>query len=264
MCRAGNAGNSIVRIAAGIEYRGTGYCGWQKQATTSIPSIQATVEAALSSLADQPIEIICAGRTDKGVHASGQVIHFDTQAVRSEHAWLAGTNSYLPRDVVVTWVKEVDEAFHARFSAQSRRYQYTVYNSPIRPAINAEFLTWHFRELDLKRMQIAAQHLLGTHDFTSFRAVDCQAKSPIRTLDYIALDRQDRKIILDIRGNAFLHHMVRNIMGVFLKVGEGKAEPDWVLDLLACCDRSQAAETASASGLSLVEVSYPSEFEIPS
>jgi tRNA pseudouridine38-40 synthase len=251
-----------MRIAAGIQYKGTRYSGWQNQLSDKIPSLQAAVESALSSVANQPIQTICAGRTDKGVHAAGQVIHFDTEVIRSEHSWLCGANANLPRDIVVTWVKEASADFHARFSARSRTYRYTVYNSPIRPVLDADVVTWHFKDLVVEQMQKAAEHLIGEHDFTSFRAAGCQANSPIRTIESITLTRVGKYITLEITANAFLYHMVRNIMGALFEVGEGKKPPGWISELLAACDRREAAETAPASGLSLIEVKYPEVFDI--
>ena len=263
-----------MRIAAGIQYRGTAYSGFQEQSphpqplsckrgrgvSQEIPSIQAALEKAFSKVANHPLKIICAGRTDKGVHATGQVIHFDTDIDRTEHAWLCGANLYLPRDIAVVWIKKTSNDFHARFSALSRTYRYTIYNSAIRPVLDAEIVTWHFAELNLILMQLAAQHLIGEHDFTSFRGSGCQSKSPRRCIESISIAQQGQYIILEITANAFLYHMVRNIVGVLLKIGEGKASTDWPLELLAVCDRKQAAKTAPASGLTLISVSYPEAF----
>lgn len=250
-----------MRIAAGIEYIGTAYCGWQQQET--VPSVQAEVQKAFSLVANTAIQITCAGRTDRGVHASGQVIHFDTDVKRSEYAWLCGANANLPRDIITTWVKQVDESFHARFSAKSRRYQYLLYNSAIRPVLGANLVSWHFLPLDIGPMQQAAVHLLGQHNFTAFRASACQAKSPVRTIQHIALQRIDRLLIVDIQADGFLHHMVRNIMGVLIKVGENKALSDWPLQLLNCVDRTQAAMTAPAQGLCLTAVGYAESWQLP-
>lgn len=251
----------MTRIAAGIQYQGTTYCGWQRQ--QALPSVQAAVENAFSKVADHPVEVFCAGRTDRGVHATGQVIHFDTDATRSDYAWLCGANSHLPRDVAIVWVKPVAEPFHARFSALSRTYQYYLYNGPTRPAIGGSSVSWHFKPLEFTRMQEAAALLQGTHDFSSFRAVSCQAHSPIRTIYSIALEGNLPWIKLSVCANGFLHHMVRNILGVLLKIGEGEKPVDWITDLLVSRDRAQAGITAPAQGLYLTQVTYSPEWQIP-
>lgn len=243
-----------MRIVLSLQYRGTDYSGWQKQ--PGLITVQETVEQALSKLADQPITVYCAGRTDAGVHAREQVIHFDTNAERSLNAWVQGTNSYLPDTVSVNWARRTDDSFHARFSAVFRRYQYKIYNAPSRSALLSLSTTWHMRALDVEPMKIAAQALLGQHDFQSFRSSDCQAKTSIRHIMELTIDQNGPLIILDIKGNAFLHHMIRNIMGVLLPIGEGKKPAQWAADVLASKNRSVAGVTASPNGLCLYEVGY--------
>lgn len=250
-----------MRIAVGLEYAGSSYHGWQKQQLTP-NTVQQYVEEAFSRVADQPLQIICAGRTDAGVHATNQVIHFDTDAERSDYAWVCGANSYLPRDISIHWAKVVTEDFHARFSAVSRRYHYWIYNHSSRPGILQQKVTWHLQPLDADKMHQAAQHLIGEHDFSSFRAKHCQAKSPIRTVHDVTVTRHGPYIKIDICANAFLHHMVRNITGVLLAIGEGKAESDWMQTVLTQADRTAADITAPPDGLYLTTVEYPPEFQI--
>lgn len=250
-----------MRVALGIEYDGTHYHGWQKQ--SGLHTVQSCVEQALTKLANEPIAVTCAGRTDTGVHATGQVIHFDTLAKRSIRAWIFGANSYLPKDISVHWAKLVNEDFHARFSARSRRYCYIIYNHTIAPAIFRSNLSWYYKTLDHERMAEAAQHLVGEHDFTSFRAMECQSKSPMRTIEKLTVTRKGRFVILDVTANAFLHHMVRNIAGVLMVIGSGKQPTDWTNTLLNAKNRSLGAETAPPYGLFLTEVIYPSQFDIP-
>ncbi len=250
------------RIALGVEYKGARYRGWQRQ-QPGVRSVQETLEAALSKVAAAPISVSCAGRTDAGVHASGQVVHFDSPVERPLKAWVLGTNANLPPDISVTWVQPVSDAFHARFSAMARRYHYVIYNDPIRPAHLAEEVTWNHRPLDIQRMRAAAQVLIGTHDFTSFRAKECQAKSPIKTVHHLRLWQNDRLLVLDIRANAFLHHMVRNIAGVLMAVGCGDRPVEWVAEVLAARERRQGGVTAHPFGLYLVRVEYPDDLQVP-
>ncbi|KUM33965.1 pseudouridine synthase [Pseudomonas sp. EpS/L25] len=250
------------RIALGVEYKGARYRGWQRQ-QPGVRSVQETLEAALSKVAAAPISLSCAGRTDAGVHASGQVVHFDSPVERPLKAWVLGTNANLPSDISVTWVQPVSDAFHARFSAMARRYRYVIYNDPIRPAHLAEEVTWNHRPLDLERMREAAQVLIGTHDFTSFRAKECQAKSPLKTVHHLRLWQNDRLLVLDIRANAFLHHMVRNIAGVLMAVGCGDRPVEWVAEVLAARERRQGGVTAHPFGLYLVRVEYPDHLQVP-
>jgi len=251
----------MKKIALGISYDGSRYFGWQKQ--QSVQSIQNELEKALSTIANEPIEIFCAGRTDAGVHATGQVIHFETSASRPLQAWIFGTNVHLPNDIAVKWSTEVNEDFHARFSALSRRYRYIIYNRPQRFAILPTGITHHHYPLDEKLMHIAGQYLLGENDFSSFRAAQCQSKSPYRNVHHLQVSRIGDYLIVDIQANAFVHHMVRNIVGSLLVVGEGKQKPEWIKWLLQQKDRSCAAPTAKAAGLYLVEVHYPNIFQLP-
>lgn len=251
-----------MRIACGIEYNGARYYGWQRQPGSV--TVQGAVEKALSCVANHPVQVFCAGRTDSGVHATAQVIHFDTDAKRADHSWLLGTNAHLPGDIRILWAQETDEAFHARFAASARQYRYVILNRRIASAIAFERVTWERCPLDEERMQQGAQHLLGKHDFTSFRAMACQASHAVREVQLIQVTRQGDFLYLDIRANAFLHHMVRNIAGVLMAVGQAEQEPGWVKQVLDLRDRTQAAVTAPAHGLYLVGVTYPADFSIDS
>ncbi len=251
------------RYALGVEYVGAAYRGWQVQAYDNVPTIQAEVERALSVIANHPVQVVCAGRTDAGVNASHQVIHFDSWAERDERAWVLGTNSHLPDDISIKWATKVPGCFHARFSARERRYRYLIYTSPSRPAILAGGVTWTHRQLDTERMQLAAQHLLGEHDFTSYRAVGCQARSPVREIRNLSVYRSGQLIVIDVSANAFLHHMVRNIAGVLMAVGSGQRSPDWALEVLKAKDRRQGGVTAPPDGLYFVDVRYPELFKLP-
>ncbi|WP_022941111.1 tRNA pseudouridine(38-40) synthase TruA [Psychromonas hadalis] len=250
-----------MRIALGIEYDGANYYGWQRQ--KEVISVQQKLEEALSLIANHPVIVNCAGRTDSGVHGTGQVVHFDTDAKRKEVAWTLGVNANLPNDIAVRWVKQVDDSFHARFSATARRYRYIIYNAPFRPGILTSGLSHYHHPLDEQLMHIAGQHIVGEQDFTSFRALHCQANSPIRTIEYLNITRRANFIIIDIKANAFLHHMVRNIAGSLIEVGRGKQPVDWLATLLTLKDRAQAAATAKPGGLYLVEVDYPEQFSLP-
>ncbi|HSW94442.1 MAG TPA: tRNA pseudouridine(38-40) synthase TruA [Gammaproteobacteria bacterium] len=250
-----------MKIAAGIEYDGHDFFGWQAQ--KGLPTIQGHLQDALSRVADEPIQVFCAGRTDAGVHATGQVVHFETAADRALRAWTMGANSYLPLSIAVKWAVSVDEAFHARFSALSRRYRYVIDNSPTRPAISARRVTWHPYPLDAAIMHEAAQSLIGEQDFSSFRSSECESKTPMRNIHFIRVTRSGNFIVIDIQANAFLHHMVRNIAGVLLKVGGGLQKPRWIKDVLYARDRRMAAETASPTGLYLCEVKYPESYDFP-
>ncbi len=250
-----------MRIALGLQYNGSQYHGWQSQ--PGLCTVQAVVEAALSEVAAEPISVVCAGRTDTGVHAVGQVVHFDTTVKRDARAWLFGTNSYLPRDVAVQWVRPIADDFHARFSAQSRQYRYFIYNHTAKPAALPSQITWYYKPLDAKRMAEAAGYLLGKHDFTAYRAMGCQAKSPVRCIEEISVTQQERVFIIDVRADGFLHHMVRNIVGVLLAVGNGKAALDWTKVVLDSRDRRLGDATASAHGLYFVNARYPAVFDLP-
>jgi tRNA pseudouridine38-40 synthase len=249
-----------MRIALVLEYDGSQYHGWQAQ--TGLHTVQQAVEYALSKVADCSVSIVCAGRTDTGVHATNQVIHFDCDKVRSVRAWIHGANSFLPKDICVKWGRELSEDFHARYSATSRRYRYVIYNGTIRPALLRSNVTWQYRQLDYRLMHEAAQHLLGENDFTSFRSVECQSNTPMRHVHTLQVSRIGDLVIIDITANAFLHHMVRNIAGVLIAVGSGKHPVSWVDDVLKAKDRRLGAETAPAYGLYLVQVTYPQEFSI--
>lgn len=250
-----------TRYALGIEYDGSRYYGWQRQ--QEVASIQECLEKALSKVANEPVNVFCAGRTDAGVHATGQVVHFETQAARKEVAWTMGVNANLPVDIAVRWVKQVDEGFHARFSATARRYRYVIFNHRYRPAILGRGITHFHLPLDAERMHRAGQSLLGENDFTSFRAVQCQSKSPWRDVKHLSVSRSGQYIIVDIKANAFVHHMVRNIVGSLLEVGCGNQQEQWIAELLEAKDRTLAAATAKAEGLYLVAVDYPVEFNLP-
>ena len=250
-----------MRIALGIEYDGSGFAGWQRQPHAS--SVQGALERALSNVADHEVTVICAGRTDAGVHATAQVVHFETSAVRTPHSWMFGTNSNLPPEVCVTWAQAVDADFHARFSAVGRAYRYIILNRPMRPGLLRNRVSWDYRPLDAGRMAEAAQALIGEQDFSSFRALACQAKHPVREIYALDVHRSGEFVYLDVAANAFLHHMVRNIAGVLMTVGCGERPVDWVTDVLAARDRTAGGVTAPPGGLYLVQVRYPARFDIP-
>ncbi len=250
-----------MRIALGIEYDGTGFLGWQRLSHGN--TVQGVVEGALSFVADAVIEVTCSGRTDAGVHARCQVVHFDTQAQRSERSWVLGTNSRLPDAVAVLWARPVDEAFHARYGARGRRYRYTILNRPVRAALDARRVTWERTPLDAAAMQAAAQALVGEHDFSAFRAISCQAHSARRQLRAIRVERAGELVTIDVEANAFLHHMVRNIVGSLLLVGRGEQPAAWIASLLAAGDRTVAGPTAPPQGLMFLGPRYPASFGLP-
>ncbi|WP_448547946.1 tRNA pseudouridine(38-40) synthase TruA [Thalassotalea fusca] len=250
-----------MRYALGVEYDGSHYYGWQSQ--KNVVSVQQTLEQALSKVADEPVEVVCAGRTDTGVSATNQVVHFDTEKVRKDVAWTLGVNTNLPKDIAVKWVKQVDDEFHARFSATARRYRYIIFNNPLRPAILNHGITFSHNPLDAALMHQAAQYLVGRHDFTSFRTVHCQSHSPNRTLYHCNVTRQGNYIVIDVKGNAFLHHMVRNISGSLMKVGTGQQPVSWIKEVLEAKNRCLAGITAPSNGLYFVDVDYPEEFALP-
>ncbi|WP_277962303.1 tRNA pseudouridine(38-40) synthase TruA [Pseudomonas sp. RIT-To-2] len=256
------AADGFTRIALGVEYKGSRYRGWQRQAS-GVLTVQETLEKALSTVADSPVDLMCAGRTDAGVHACGQVVHFDTRAVRSMKAWTMGANINLPHDISVTWAQEMPSNFHARFKAIARRYRYVIYNDQIRPAHLGEEITWNHRPLDVERMALAAEYLVGTHDFSAFRAGQCQAKSPIKQMHHVRVSRHGKMIVLDIRANAFLHHMVRNIAGVLMTIGAGERPVEWMREVLESRERRSGGVTAHPYGLYLVQVEYRDEFPLP-
>lgn len=249
-----------MRIALSVEYDGSRYHGWQAQA--GLHTVQKMLETALSQVADTPVTVICAGRTDTGVHATNQIVHFDCEKERSIRAWMYGANTFLPKDVVVKWGREMIDSFHARYSAVSRRYRYIIYNSPVRPALLRSNVTWQFRQLDERKMQAGCRFLMGELDFTSFRSVECQSKTPMRHVSQLNVSRHGDLIVIDITANAFLHHMVRNIAGVLIAVGSGKKDPDWVGEVLEARDRKLGAQTAPPYGLYLVNVTYPAEYGV--
>ncbi len=251
-----------MRLALGVEYDGSGYSGWQSQPRQK--TIQGVVEKALSRVANHPVRIACAGRTDTGVHASGQVIHFDTEAQRSRRSWVFGANANLPKDVVILWARVVPDSFHARFAALRRCYRYVIFNRVVRPTFLARRVTWEYRPLNEQRMQEAASYLVGKHDFNAYRAVACQAASPVRTVYRLDVSRQGEMFYIDIEANAFLHHMVRNIAGVLLTIGSGEQSPDWAQEVLETRDRRMGGVTAAPCGLYLVRVCYPEQYDIPS
>jgi tRNA pseudouridine38-40 synthase len=253
----------MQRLALGVEYIGTNYSGWQRQKDPAVRSVQADLEAALSVVADHPVTTVAAGRTDAGVHASGQVVHFDTTALRTERAWVFGSNTNLPCGIRVLWVKAVPPDFDARLSAQKRHYKYIIYNNNIRPSLLHEYVGWHYAALDAAKMHQAAQHWLGEHDFSSFRAVGCQSRSAVRTVSYITVKRSGELIVFDIMANAFLYHMVRNMVGSLCSIGTGKMPVEWSHELLLARDRTKASATAAPQGLYLVGVYYPDELQIP-
>jgi tRNA pseudouridine38-40 synthase len=250
-----------MRIALGVEYDGSQFNGWQVQAHA--PSVQETLEKALGRVAAQPVRVVCAGRTDTGVHALGQVVHFDTTVERTMRSWVLGANVNVPRSVAVLWARPVPDEFHARFAARARRYRYVILNRWVRPAVLDGRVTWERQPLEEAAMAEAAQCLLGTHDFSSFRTVACQAKHPVRTVQRLDVTRHGDFVVIDVVANAFLHHMVRNFAGTLMAVGRGDQEPSWVKAVLEARTRAAAGMTAPADGLYLVGVDYPITFPIP-
>lgn len=250
-----------MRIALGVEYNGAPFRGWQIQ--DSVATVQGALQAALSKVADQKIKIVCAGRTDSGVHATHQVIHFDTEMIRSESAWVMGTNHYLPSTINIQWATDISTDFHARFSALSRRYHYFIYNHHVRSSLLEQLTTWVDHPLSEKLMQEAAQTFLGEHDFTSFRGAHCQSKTPFRHVFAINVSRSAALLKIDIVANSFLHHMVRNIVGVLIEIGKEKKPVGWAKEVLLTKNRSAAARTASPEGLYLTGVTYGDVFNLP-
>jgi tRNA pseudouridine38-40 synthase len=250
-----------MRFALGIEYDGRPHCGWQSQPSGC--AVQDHIEAALTAIAQQKIDATAAGRTDAGVHASGQIAHFDTDAIRPLSAWVRGANSHLPDSIRIVWAQPVAPDFHARFSAMARGYRYLLYNHPVRPALASGRAGWFHEPLDVDAMARAAQCLTGEHDFSSFRAAECQARTPIKVMHEVLARRAGDFIIVDFTANGFLHHMVRNIVGCLIYVGAGRKSAEWLAQLLAARDRSVAAPTFSADGLYLTEVRYDARFGLP-
>lgn len=251
----------MPRIALLIEYDGTDFLGWQTQQQE--PTLQSTLERAAGFVADTPIELVCSGRTDTGVHASAQVAHFDTLAEREPRSWMLGINSRLPPSVAVLGAFVVRADFHARYGARLRSYRYRIQNRPMRCALHARYATWERAPLDIGAMQLAAQSLVGEHDFTSFRTIACQAKSPRRLITAIRVVREGDFVLVDLEANAFLHHMCRNIVGSLLRVGRGERDVQWLAQVLEARDRRAAAPTAPAQGLCFLGPRYPREFGLP-
>lgn len=251
----------MVRIALGIEYDGQGFHGFQAQA--NLLTIQGCLQEAISRIANESIFIHCAGRTDAGVHATGQVVHFDTHAKRHIDAWIWGVNAYLPKGIVVKWARHVDFHFHARFKATRRRYRYIIYNHPIRPALLSSRVSWHYYPLNENLMREAAQCLIGEHDFSSFRAAECHSKTAMRLVTDFSIERRGDFILFEIEANAFLQHMVRNIAGSLMKVGSGLCPVSWMQTVLEAKDRRVAGVRAPAEGLTLIRVTYPEAYTFP-
>jgi tRNA pseudouridine38-40 synthase len=252
----------LPRIAVALEYDGAPFAGWQTQ-QTGVSSVQQTAEAAFSRIAAEPVSLICAGRTDAGVHALGQIAHFDTRAIRTERSWVLGANSNLPDSISIRWARAVPGHFHARYSAEARTYRYFVLNRLGRSALAAQRATLIYRPLAVERMSAAAALLLGEHDFSAFRAAGCQARSPIRRLYALDVRRRGDRIIIEATANAFLQHMVRNLVGLLLDIGVGKAPPEWAAEVLAARDRTRSSATAPAQGLYFWKVAYPKGFGLP-
>lgn len=253
----------LQRYVAGVEYDGSVFRGWQKQKHHPGPSVQASLEMAIGKVANHSVDVVCAGRTDAGVHGCAQVIHFDSSAVRDNRSWKMGVNTNLPDGLCVNWVQPIDDNFHARFSAVARRYRYFILNKEVKPGLMYSHATWWRRPLDEKKMHLAAQALVGEHDFTSFRAADCQANHANRNLKDISVRRMGDWVILEVCANAFLYHMVRNIAGVLLPIGQGSKPVDWCSSVLAAKDRRQAGVTAPGEGLYFVDVEYPDYPDLP-
>ncbi len=250
------------RIALGIEYNGSLFNGYQLQ-SAGTRTVQGGLEKALSKVANEPIRLTCAGRTDTGVHATGQVVHFDTAVQRELKAWVLGGNTNLPRDISIHWIRQVSDDFSARFSAISRSYRYILFNRKVRSAVFQHNVSWSFELLDAVAMNAAAQILIGEHDFSAFRSSQCQAKHAVREIQGISVKREADYVILDIKANAFLHHMVRNIMGTLIVVGRGDQPIEWMQQVLLGEDRKKAGMTAQAAGLYLINVEYPAEHGLP-
>jgi tRNA pseudouridine38-40 synthase len=250
-----------MRIALGVEYDGSEFHGWQSQLDGR--TVQDTLQLAISQIASAPVSIIAAGRTDTGVHALEQIIHFDTGSARPLSAWVRGVNALLPSSIAVLWAHAVPEEFHARFSAQARSYQYVLINRPTRSAVHHGKVGWFHAPLDVRAMREAAKFLLGEHDFTSFRAAECQAKSPVKNLAQLDIQQQGEVIIFDLAANAFLHHMVRNIVGCLIYVGNGRHSPEWMREVLLARQRKLAAPTFAPDGLYLRHIQYDVKWGLP-
>lgn len=252
----------VQRMVMCVEYDGSAFQGWQFQKHTE-QTVQQQLEQAIGFVANHEVKVFCAGRTDSGVHGSGQIIHFDTTAKRDGRAWTLGVNTKLPKHISIRWVQVVDRDFHARFMATARRYRYVIYTAPFCPAILHDFVSWTFKSLDVQRMSEAAQCLVGTHDFSAFRAADCQAKSPVKTIHHLRVYQEGQLIVLDIKANSFLYHMVRNIAGVLMRIGAGENSVEWCAQVLASQNRKHEGITAKGNGLYFSEVSYPEQYVFP-
>ena len=250
-----------MRIALGIEYDGSRFLGWQTQAEGG--AVQDALEPALAAISGAAVSVTCAGRTDRGVHAREQVVHFDTDAARPDSAWVRGVNALLPESLAVLWSHRVEEDFSARYSARARTYRYVLLNRAVRPALMARYVGWFHAPLNEQSMRAAAAHLVGEHDFSAFRSAECQAKSPVRTLHSLQIERRGERIDFVLRANAFLHHMVRNIVGTLVYVGKGKHAPQWTREILDSRERSRAAPTFQAEGLYLESVEYEGRWNLP-
>ena len=250
-----------MRYALGIEYDGSGFLGWQRHSNG--PTVQVAVETALSQVADAPVTVVCSGRTDAGVHAACQVVHFDSEVTRSERAWQLGSNTRLPDDVRALWCRVVPDDFHARYSARARSYRYRILNRAVPPAMQRHFLSWERLPLDAAAMHRAAQALLGEHDFSAFRTAQCQAAHPRRNLQRICVQRDGEAVTVEVQANAFLHHMVRNIVGSLVEVGRGDRAEAWIGELLAGRNRTAAGPTAPAAGLVFLGPRYPADWGLP-
>jgi len=244
-----------MKIALGVEYLGTDFHGWQIQ-KSGLRTVQGVVEPALSKIANHPVRVFCSGRTDAGVHAQEQVIHFETQTSRTDGAWLFGGNANLPSDVNFKWAKEVNDDFHARFNAHARSYEYKIHHHPVRSSLKTGYYLWEPRSLNIDDMRKAAAFLVGEHDFSCFRGSMCQAKSPIKTIEYLQIDEIGDDLIIKVKANAFLHHMVRNLVGTLLKIGREEESPEWMLSVLNSKDRKQAGPTAEPQGLYFIKAHY--------
>jgi tRNA pseudouridine38-40 synthase len=250
-----------MRIALALEYDGSRFLGWQTQPGGG--TVQDALQDALAGIAGAAIPVTCAGRTDRGVHAREQVVHFDTEAERPDSAWVRGVNALLPDSVAVLWAVRVAGDFHARYAAFARTYRYVLLNRPVRPALAARYAGWYHAPLDVAAMREAARHLVGEHDFSAFRSAECQAKSPVRTLHALEVQARGERVDFILRANAFLHHMVRNLVGTLIYVGNGRHAPTWAGEVLASRDRARAAPTFAADGLYLERVEYAPQWGLP-
>jgi len=251
----------LNRYAVAVEYDGSAYSGWQTQ--KSLRTIQGLVESALSGVAAERVEVVCAGRTDAGVHARSQIAHFDTNVTRPMRGWVMGANTELPRDISITWARPVPLHFHARYSAEARTYRYLILNRPARSALAEKRAAVVFKPMDHERMAEAAVHLCGHYDFSAFRSSECQSNSPVRRVERLTVERSGEWVIIEATANAFLHHMMRNIAGLLIEVGKGEAPPSWALEVRLGLDRTKGAPTAPAEGLYFWDVRYPQAFGLP-